>query len=95
MAVSVFLRLMAGGLLAPAMAAAGQVSGEFGALCVGVVAPLLIEQLTRQAPAALAASPGVVAGSGSSMPGAVDPQAVPGGVPEPAPSRGQWRDGNR
>jgi hypothetical protein len=51
MAVSVLIRLLAGGLLAPAMANAGQIAGSFGAMSVGIATPLLIEQLIRQHPA--------------------------------------------
>jgi hypothetical protein len=51
MGAAVLIRVLAGALLAPAMASAGQIAGAFGALWVGIAAPLLIEQLAKQAPA--------------------------------------------
>lgn len=50
LAVSVLIRLAIGAGLATAAGSTGQVSGPFGALAVGVAAPLLIEQLARQVP---------------------------------------------
>lgn len=47
---SVLIRLSVGAGLAAAAGAANQVSGPFGALAVGVAAPLLVEQLARQVP---------------------------------------------
>jgi hypothetical protein len=49
-AVSVAIRLVVGAGLAAAAGTTGQISGPFGALAVGVAAPLLIEQLARQIP---------------------------------------------
>lgn len=49
-AVSVLIRLVVGAGLAVAAGSTGQISGPFGALGVGVAAPLLIEQLARQIP---------------------------------------------
>jgi hypothetical protein len=48
--VSVLIRLAIGSGLALAAGSSGQVSGPFGALAVGVAAPLLVEQLARQIP---------------------------------------------
>jgi hypothetical protein len=48
MLVSVLIRLLVGAGLAIAAGTTGQVSGPFGAIGVGVAAPLLIEQLARQ-----------------------------------------------
>jgi len=56
LATSVFIRLLVGAGLAAAAASAGQVQGPFGALAVGVAAPLLIEQLARHAPGAAGAA---------------------------------------
>jgi hypothetical protein len=50
LAVSVVIRLLIGAGLAVAAGTTGQVSGPFGALAVGIAAPLLIEQLGRQIP---------------------------------------------
>jgi hypothetical protein len=47
---SVIIRLSVGAGLAAAAGVANQVSGPFGALAVGVAAPLLVEQLARQVP---------------------------------------------
>ncbi|AOS62799.1 hypothetical protein TL08_09920 [Actinoalloteichus hymeniacidonis] len=55
--VSVLIRLGVGSGLAAAAGIAGQVSGPFGALAIGVAAPLLVEQLTRALPAADASRP--------------------------------------
>ena len=52
--VSIVIRLAVGAGLAAAAGSAGQVSGPFGALAVGVGAPLLIEQLARQVPLTVA-----------------------------------------
>ncbi|MFC6086058.1 hypothetical protein [Sphaerisporangium aureirubrum] len=46
--VSVIIRLLVGGGLAAAAGAAQQINGPFGALAIGVAAPLIIEQLTSQ-----------------------------------------------
>lgn len=48
--ISVLIRLAVGAGLAAAGGSTGQVSGPFGAVAVGVAAPLLIEQLARQIP---------------------------------------------
>jgi hypothetical protein len=48
LAISVLIRLVVGAGLAAASGSTGQVSGPFGAVAVGVAAPLLIEQLARQ-----------------------------------------------
>jgi hypothetical protein len=53
--VSVLIRLAVGAGLAAAAGSTGQVSGPFGAVAVGVAAPLMIEQLARQLPPAAAA----------------------------------------
>ncbi|APU14101.1 MULTISPECIES: hypothetical protein [Actinoalloteichus] len=58
--VSVLIRLGVGSGLAAAAGITGQVSGPFGALAIGVAAPLLVEQITRALPAA--APPSVPAG---------------------------------
>lgn len=55
--VSVLIRLIVGAGLAAATVSAGQVQGPFGALAIGVAAPLLIEQLSQQFPAKLRVSP--------------------------------------
>ncbi|ASO19562.1 hypothetical protein FHR81_000760 [Actinoalloteichus hoggarensis] len=48
---SVVIRLGVGSGLAVAAGITGQVSGPFGALAIGVAAPLLVEQITRALPA--------------------------------------------
>ena len=48
--VSEVIRLAIDAGVALAAGSSGQVSGPFGALAVGVAAPLLVEQLTRQVP---------------------------------------------
>jgi hypothetical protein len=50
LAVSVVIRLVIGAGLAAAAGTTGQISGPFGALTMGIAAPLLIEQLARQIP---------------------------------------------
>jgi hypothetical protein len=50
LAVSVVIRLVVGAGLAAAAGTTGQISGPFGALTMGIAAPLLIEQLARQIP---------------------------------------------
>ena len=54
---SIVIRLAVGAGLAAAAGEASQVSGPFGALAVGVAAPLLVEQLARQIPLSPAAPP--------------------------------------
>lgn len=53
--VSVLIRLTIGAGLAEAAGLTNQVSGPFGALAVGIAAPLLIEQLAGQVPLTLPA----------------------------------------
>ncbi|MCP2164223.1 hypothetical protein [Goodfellowiella coeruleoviolacea] len=48
--ISVIIRLGIGSGLATAAGLSDQVSGPFGALAVGIAAPLLVEQLARQIP---------------------------------------------
>jgi hypothetical protein len=50
MAVSIVLRLAASAGLAFAAGIGGQVAGPFGALAVGIAAPLVIEKMARQVP---------------------------------------------
>jgi hypothetical protein len=50
LSVSIALRLSVGAGLAAAAGSAEQVSGPFGALAVGIAAPLVVEQLARQVP---------------------------------------------
>jgi hypothetical protein len=47
-AVSVIVRLAVGAGLAAAAGVADQISGPFGAVALGVAAPLVVEQLARQ-----------------------------------------------
>jgi hypothetical protein len=47
-AISIIIRLGVGAGLAAAAGMADQISGPFGALAVGVAAPLVVEQLARQ-----------------------------------------------
>ncbi|MCP2259865.1 hypothetical protein LX15_003574 [Streptoalloteichus tenebrarius] len=48
--VSVVIRLAVGGGLAVAAGSAGQISGPFGALAIGIAAPLVVAQLAGQVP---------------------------------------------
>jgi hypothetical protein len=48
--VSVVIRLALGAILAGAADASGQVSGPFGALAIGIAAPLLVEQIAKRVP---------------------------------------------
>lgn len=57
--ISVLIRLAIGAGLAVAAGTTGQVSGPFGALAVGIAAPLVVEQLARQVPLQTAPTPGV------------------------------------
>lgn len=56
LAASVVIRLTVGAGLAVATVAAEQVQGPFGALAVGVAAPLLIEQILGYVPVGVATS---------------------------------------
>ncbi len=51
LAASILIRLCLGLGLAVAAGQSGQVSGAFGAIAVGVAAPLLVEQMLRNVPA--------------------------------------------
>jgi len=53
---SVLIRMIVGAGLAIAAGTTNQISGPFGAVAVGVAAPLLIEQLARQLPLTTAAA---------------------------------------
>jgi hypothetical protein len=68
--VSVLIRLVIGAGLAAAAGSTGQVGGPFGAVAVGVAAPLLIEQFARQVPLTAIRPTGSVPGitSGQSAP---------------------------
>ncbi|SHH05607.1 hypothetical protein [Streptoalloteichus hindustanus] len=46
--ISVVIRLTVGGGLAAAAGSAGQVGGPFGALAIGIAAPLVVAQLASQ-----------------------------------------------
>ncbi|MGH3670501.1 MAG: hypothetical protein ACRDSH_07675 [Pseudonocardiaceae bacterium] len=48
--VAEMIRLVTGGILASALAESSQVTTAFGALAVGVAAPLIVERLTRAIP---------------------------------------------
>jgi hypothetical protein len=48
--VALILRLMIGSGLAAASGASGQISGPFGAIAVGVAAPLILAQLASRVP---------------------------------------------
>jgi hypothetical protein len=48
--LAVILRLAAGAGLAAASGASGQVAGAFGAFCLGVTAPLVVEKMVERAP---------------------------------------------
>ncbi|WP_336210222.1 hypothetical protein [Nonomuraea sp. LPB2021202275-12-8] len=54
---SVAIRAGVGALIAAAAAASGQVTGAFGALGLGVAAPLVVEKFTRLAALAADATP--------------------------------------
>jgi len=47
--VSVIIRLAVGAVLAVACGTTGQISGPFGALAVGIAAPVLVERIARHA----------------------------------------------
>jgi len=59
--VSVFVRVGLGSGLAIASGLTNQVSGAFGALAVGVAAPLMVEQLQGPSAAVVPAAPGAPA----------------------------------
>jgi hypothetical protein len=48
--VAELIRLVIGGVLAAALAESNQITTAFGALAVGVAAPLIVERLTRVIP---------------------------------------------
>lgn len=48
--IAELIRLMAGGILAGAASASGQVSGPLAALAIGVAAPVMVERLTALIP---------------------------------------------
>lgn len=48
--IAELIRLTAGGILAAAAAASGQVSGPLAALAIGVAAPMMVERLTALIP---------------------------------------------
>lgn len=78
-AVSVAIRLVVGAGLAAAAGTTGQISGPFGALAVGVAAPLLIEQLARQIP---------LTTSTPSLPSTSSDQSAPTPSSQPDPNAG-------
>jgi hypothetical protein len=78
--VSVLIRLVVGAGLAAAAGSTGQISGPFGAVAMGVAAPLLIEQLARQIPLTATRPTGSVPGITS---GQLAPTQVSEAVLEP------------
>lgn len=48
--VAEVLRLLSGAIIAVALGRAGQISGEAGALAVGVAAPLIIDRMSQEIP---------------------------------------------
>lgn len=78
LAASVLIRLAGGTRHAAVAKSTGQVSGPFGALPVGVAAPLLIERLARHVP--LTAAPTttaiVPAPPNQSVDGRIDPESA-------------------
>jgi hypothetical protein len=55
--VAELVRLVIGGVLAAALAESNQITTAFGALAVGVAAPLIVERLTRVIPLADSVQP--------------------------------------
>jgi hypothetical protein len=99
LATSVVIRLVVGGGLAVATVAAGQVQGPFGALAVGVAAPLLIEQILGYIPVradASAASAETRTAEGPAVPACEQPApSLPHGLRKPAQVvRAHGEDGN-
>jgi hypothetical protein len=90
LAVSVVIRLLVGAGLAAAGGTTDQVTGPFGALAMGVTAPLLIEQLARQIPliTATADAAGIPANPTGQSTSAPTPK------PLPDPGAGDTRTGS-
>jgi hypothetical protein len=57
--VAAVIRMVIGGLVAAAMAAAGQIAGGLGALTAGIAAPLIIDQLGQSTGKAIEDRPSV------------------------------------
>jgi hypothetical protein len=89
LAASVVIRIVVAAGLAAAAGSTGQVSGPFGAVAVGVAAPLLIEQLAKQLPlsAAAAATTPSLASSGQ-------PPSAPTSQPASDPQAGEIQGGS-
>jgi hypothetical protein len=88
-ATSVAIRVLLGIGLAYALGSTDQVAGPIGAIAVGIAAPLIVEQLTKQIPANVMPVAGGAGGAGGTTPPNPAPPAPlgpAGGGAGPAPT---------